>query len=100
MKHDLNPRRKTLIALGASTFTAILTGELTYGLAAHAQGSAPPARIGIIWPTSVVASAPRLAAFRQGMGENGLIEGKHYILDVVSADGDRSEERRVGKECA
>ena len=98
MKHDLNPRRKTLIALGASTFTAMLTGELTYGFAAHAQGNAPPARIGIIWPTSVAASAPRLAAFRQGMGENGLIEGKHYILDVVSADGDYERLPALAKE--
>ena len=87
MKHPLNPRRKTLFALGAGTLTAMLTGELTYGLAAHAQGNAPPARIGMLWPTSVAADAARLAAFRQGMGENGLIEGKHYILDVVTAEG-------------
>ena len=88
MKYLMNQRRRLLISLGAGTFTAVLTGELTSGTAAYAQASAPPARIGMLWPISVAADAARLAAaFRQGMEENGLIEGKHYILDVVSADG-------------
>ena len=91
-------RRRLLIALGAGTFTAVLTAELTGGSAAYAQGSAPPARIGIIWPTNAVANAPNLAAFKQGMGENGLIEGKHYILDVVSADGDYERLPALAKE--
>ena len=54
------------------------------------KAAPPPVRIGIIWPTDAAASATRLAflaAFKQGMGENGLIEGQHYLLDVVSADG-------------
>ena len=88
-------RRRLLVALGAGTFTGTLTGTLTIGLtgalasgsAAYAQGSAPPARIGIIWPTNAAASATRLAAFKQGMLENGLIEGRHYVVDVVYADG-------------
>ena len=80
-------RRKLLIALGAGTLTAVLTAELTSGLAAHAQGSGPPARIGIILSAGAAANAARLAAFKQGMRENGLIEGKHYVLDVVSAEG-------------
>ena len=87
MKHAMNQRRRSLVAFGAGTLTAVLTGELTCGSAAHAQGSALPARIGFIWPTDAAASTTLLAAFKQGMGENGLIEGQHYILDVVSADG-------------
>ena len=79
-----NRRRQMLMALS----TSALTGTLARSSPAHAQGNAPPARIGMLWPISVAADAARLAAaFRQGMEENGLIEGKHYILDVVSADG-------------
>lgn len=84
-------RRRLLAALGAGTFTTILTTALAVALtassAAHAQGSGPPARIGFIVPTNAAASATRLAAFKQGMRENGLIEGTHYVLDAVYADG-------------
>ena len=86
MKHSMNQRRRLVIALGAGTFI----GELTGGSAAYAQGNAPPARIGWIAPTNAAAHATRLAAFKQGMRENGLIEGTHYVLDVVYAEG-RSE---------
>ncbi len=87
MKQAMNQRRRSLIVVSAGTLTAMLTAELTSGLAAHAQGSGPPARIGFIWPTNPAAFATLLAAFKQGMRENGLIEGTHYLLDVVSADG-------------
>ena len=83
----MNQRRKTLFALGAATFGGGIIGALTGGVAAYAQGSAPPARIGFIVPTNVATNATRLAAFKQGMRENGLIEGAHYVLDVVYADG-------------
>ena len=80
-------RRRLLIALGAGTLTGGLAGEFSGGRAAHAQGSAPPARIGWIAPTNPAASATRHAAFKQGMLDNGLIEGTHYVLDVVYAEG-------------
>ena len=80
-------RRRLLIALGTGTFIGGLAGALTGASAAYAQGSATPARIGIILTNSAAASATRLAAFKQGMLENGLIEGRHYLLDMVYADG-------------
>ena len=83
----LQQRRRLLIALGAGTLTGGLAGELTGSSAAYAQGSAPPARIGIMLSGSAAASVPRLAAIQQGMLENGLVEGRHYVLDVVYADG-------------
>ncbi len=86
MKHSMNQRRRSLVILGAGALTA----ELTSGITAHAQGNAPPARIGWIAPTNAAAHATRLAAFKQGMLENGLIEGTHYVLDAVYAEG-RSE---------
>ena len=47
MNHYANRRRRLVIALGAGTLTdglnIGLTGELFGGIAAHAQGSGPPA---------------------------------------------------------
>ena len=80
-------RRRVLIALGTGTLITVLATELTSGTAAHAQGNAPPARIGILVPTNAAARTARFASFKQGMRENGLIEGKHYVLDIVQADG-------------
>ena len=94
MNHSINQSRRLLVALGAGT----IIGELTSGIAAHAQGNAPPARIGYLWPASVAENATRLAAFKQGMGENGLTEGIHYVLDVVSADGDYERLPALAKE--
>ena len=87
MNHPEKQRRRLRIALGAGTFTAVLAAELTGSGAAHAQASAPPARIGFIVAPNAAAIATRLAAFKLGMRENGLIEGQHYVLDVVYADG-------------
>ena len=56
-------------------------------LALVASASAQtPTRIGIIWTGT--ASAPRLAAFKDGMRENGLIEGKQYMIEERAAEGD------------
>ena len=79
--------RRLLIALGAGTLTTALAGALTGASAAHAQGSGPPARIGFIVSPNATAIATRLAGFRQGMRENALIEGQHYVIDAVYADG-------------
>ena len=76
-----------LVALGAGTLSAVLAAELTGASAAYAQGSRTPARIGFIVSTKAPAIATRLAGFRQGMRDNGLIEGTHYVLDAVYADG-------------
>ena len=47
----------------------------------------PPARIAWISPINAASSADYLAAFRQRMRENGLVEGRHYRLDIHYADG-------------
>ena len=83
----LHRRRRLVFAFGAGTLAGGLASELTSGSAAHAQGSGPPARVGILSSTSAARYATRLAAFRQGVRENGLIEGTHYVLDVVYAEG-------------
>jgi putative tryptophan/tyrosine transport system substrate-binding protein len=60
------------------------TWLLTLALPASAQ--ALP-RIAWIWPGSASGELPRSSAFKEGMRENGLIEGQHYVLDERYADG-------------
>ncbi|MBI5848766.1 MAG: ABC transporter substrate-binding protein [Nitrospirae bacterium] len=47
----------------------------------------PPPRIAWVWPGTPEGTAVVLAAFKAGMRENGMIEGRHYILDERYADG-------------
>ena len=54
--------------------------------ALQAWGQAPP-RIAWIWPGSESGELPRSSAFKQGMRENGLVQGQDYILDERYADG-------------
>ncbi len=98
MKHAINQRRRSVIALGAGTLAGGLASELTSGLDAYAQGSGAPARIGIIVPANAAAYATRLAAFKQGMRDNGLIEAKDYVTDLVYADGDYERFPALAKE--
>lgn len=84
----MNQRRRSLVVLGAGSFATVLVGEIIGGLAAHAQVSAPRVRIGFLLAASATSSATRLAAFTQGMRDNGLIEGRDYVLDVSYAQGD------------
>ena len=56
-------------------------------LLALPAGAQTPARIAIIFPPDAAVSAIRLASFKQGMRENGLLEGKHYVIDARYAEG-------------
>lgn len=62
----------------------IASALLVLALPAAAQA---PARIAIIFPPDAASSATRLASFKQGMRENGLLEGKHYVIDARYAEG-------------
>ena len=46
------------------------------------------ARLAWIGSGTATGSAGSLTAFREGMTENGLVEGKDYFLDVLWADGE------------
>ncbi len=48
----------------------------------------PPPRIAVIFPAAEAFYVPRLVNFRKVLAEEGLVEGKHYTLDVVYAGGD------------
>ena len=47
----------------------------------------PLPRIAWIWPGNIGSELPRAAAFKEGMRENGMVEGQHYVLDERYADG-------------
>ncbi len=44
-------------------------------------------RVAIISPITEAGGATRLGALKDGLRDNGLIEGKHYVLDARYADG-------------
>ena len=62
----------------------LVTMFLAIALPCWAQ--APP-RIAWIWPGSVEGNAIIVSAFKEGMRENGLMEGKDYLLDQRYAEG-------------
>jgi putative ABC transport system substrate-binding protein len=49
--------------------------------------AAPPARVAWLAPGSAAKQGHYVVAFREGMRENGLQEGRDYVLDVQYADG-------------
>jgi ABC-type uncharacterized transport system substrate-binding protein len=62
---------------------------LAYGLIAEAQQTAKVHRIGhLMAGFSDRGSARLLNAFRQGMGDFGYIEGKHFIIEPRWGEGD------------
>ena len=53
-----------------------------------AAGQFKPAIIGVLGSSSAQSSAFLIGAFKGGMNENGLAEGRDYVLDVRWAEGD------------
>jgi putative ABC transport system substrate-binding protein len=69
----INTTRRSLAAL-----------PLALMLPAKAQG---PHRIAWIGPGSAAGHTTRLAAFKDGLRENGLLDGRHYVVDERYANG-------------
>ena len=72
----MNRRRPGLhLAIALTLATAV----------ASAQPS--PARIAWIGPSDAAGQAKYIASFKDGMSDNGLVEGRNYVLDAQYADG-------------
>jgi len=71
-------RRRELVAL--------LGGAAVWPLAAHAQQPTIPT-IGFVHLTSLEDNEQNLAAFRQGLGDIGYIEGKNVAIEYRWAEG-------------
>jgi ABC-type uncharacterized transport system substrate-binding protein len=64
----------------------LLGGVMTAARALHAQQRAMPV-IGYLSSTSLGAQAPWVAAFRQGLGEAGYVEGQNVAIEYRWAEG-------------
>jgi hypothetical protein len=69
-------------------------GGATVGWPRVARGQFKPAIIGVLGSGSAQSSAFLIGALKQGMNENGLAEGRDYLLDVHWAEGDYSASQR------
>jgi len=78
LRSDSIISRRTLIA----SLAAILAP-----LAAEAQQAGRVWRIGHLSATSGMVDSEAMAAFRQGLREQGLIEGQHVAIDYRAAEG-------------
>jgi putative ABC transport system substrate-binding protein len=67
-------------------FIALLSGAATWPVVAHAQQPVMPV-IGCLNSAAAVPIAHLLAAFRQGLGEAGYIEGQNVAIEYRLAEG-------------
>jgi putative ABC transport system substrate-binding protein len=67
-------------------FITLLGGAAAWPRVAHGQFK--PAIIGVLGSGSAQSSAFLIDALKKGMNENGLAEGRDYVLDVRWAEGD------------
>jgi putative tryptophan/tyrosine transport system substrate-binding protein len=67
-------------------FIALLSGVFSWPFAAHAQQKAMPV-IGYLSQRSPTDSAGIVAAFRQGLSEQGYVEGQNVIIESRFAEG-------------
>jgi putative ABC transport system substrate-binding protein len=71
-------------------FITLLGGAAAWPLAARAQQANKVYRIGVLEQTSAAMHDAYFAAFRQGLHEQGFVEGQNLLIEYRSAD-DRAE---------
>src|SRR2546422_10567079 len=100
-----------------ATRRAFMAGALAVGaapLAAQEKKAGRVYRIGVLESISLSDNAANIDEFRKGLRDLGYVEGQNLLIEYRSAEGrvarypnlaaelgglNRSEERRVGKEC-
>jgi putative ABC transport system substrate-binding protein len=85
-------------ARGRRGFLAILLGfSVAAGIRPSAAGGSPP-RIGWLKIQGPRHSPDQLQAFREGLRERGLVEGRDYLLEQRYADNDATRLRGLARE--
>jgi putative ABC transport system substrate-binding protein len=67
-------------------FITLLGGAVAWPIVALAQKE--PARIGFLGSGAAESSVIFVDAFRQGLRDHGLVEGRDYVIDLHFAEGD------------
>ena len=98
----MNQRERKAAATAARVRSASISRLLVaalFALVAAGQAVAQaPARVVYLAPGNAASTAARLIAFREGMRDNGLIEGRHYLFDVSYAEGDAARSPAMVRE--
>jgi putative ABC transport system substrate-binding protein len=68
-------------------FITLLGGAASWSLAARAQQAGNVLKIGLLWPGASAPAPPRMDAFRQGLRESGLVEGRDVVIELRYAEG-------------
>jgi putative tryptophan/tyrosine transport system substrate-binding protein len=68
-------------------FITLLGGAASWSLAARAQQTGNVLKIGLLWPGASAPVPPRMDAFRQGLRESGLVEGRDVVIELRYAEG-------------
>jgi putative ABC transport system substrate-binding protein len=64
-------------------FIALLGGAaVAWPVAVGAQRSGHAFRIGVLWPGASAPAPPRMDAFRRGLRESHLVEGRDFVIDL------------------
>jgi putative tryptophan/tyrosine transport system substrate-binding protein len=72
-------RREFITLLGGAAAAWPLTGR--------AQQAGNVLRVGLLWPGASAPAPPRMDAFRQGLRESGLVEGRDVVIELRYAEG-------------
>ena len=68
-------------------FITLLGGTAAWPLAARAQQAGSVLMIGLLWPGASPPAPPRMDAFRQGLRDSGLVEGRDVVIELRYAQG-------------
>jgi putative tryptophan/tyrosine transport system substrate-binding protein len=85
-------KRRTFISLfgGASVWSLVAQAQQTAGHVAHI------AYLGLLSPSTI--DPRQIEAFKQGLRENGLIEGRNITVDYVWAEGRQDRLRELAED--
>ncbi len=80
------------------TIAVLLLAVVAGGLPVAAQQAPKIPKVGLFTPSTPVAAAPLVEAFKQGLRELGYIEGKTFLLEVRYGEAKRERLRELARD--